>query len=368
MANPVAALRRQAATVTGRQATPDATTIRRTLQDAIAWGEERDLTFTSDADVQRQVEAWTKAGDPDSLNQRDELLVAYRRSQPDLPGPAEDVAEAMAADYSGYLSDDDPDYVPEEGIASSASSKKKPAKRAPRKSAAPSVDPTLSFAVTHKKKGGGMGSRPRGYGPVEVSHQSIEHVSLGRLDRPVGAGGLIAPTVTSGRLSAPEPASGLRVSTSKKSGLDPRNSGIGDAHKGHIVALELGGPDVGANIVAQFGHFQSVGVWRAAERAALEIAKTKERAGEQVEYLVKLHYKPYLHPEQGSRKGLLFPTGFTVMVRPVNPKTGARGPAQILFNGENLQDEGQFREGNKKLDKADEESEPVKMEEGSDED
>lgn len=348
VANPVAALRRQAATVAGQQPPAgrpaEALTIRRTLQDAIAWGADRGLTFESDDDVLEQVDTWSDSGDPDLLNQRDQLLYAYRRGQPDLPGPHEEVVEELAA---GYPDDDkDEEYVPGEKIP--APKKKRSKRKKPARS---------ELEMTHKKKGGVMGKRPKGK-PVKVAYQSIKHVSLGDLERPVQVSGEIVPTSTSERGSAPEPHSGLKVATSKKSKLDDRNSGIVDAHKGHIFALELGGPDVGENIVAQFGHFQSVGVWRAAERAALDFALARKNAGQFVEYEVQLRYKPYQKPEQGSRKGLLFPSAFIVTVRPINPVTLARGPAKVLFDGENLQDEGQFREGNRKLDKADAELEP----------
>lgn len=301
-----------------------------------------------------QIQAWANQDTSASRNQRDELIVVHQRNHPDYPLTPSSVAHELA-DSSDDPAPVDPDFVPDEGMEAepSASPKKKPAEQPSQNAASSSANPTSSFNVTHKKKGGDLGSRPVGYGSVDVSHESIDHVSMGRLDRPIGVEGLTAPTVTTGRLSAPEPASGLRISQSPASGLAERNSGLVDVHKGHLFALELGGPDVAENIVAQFGHFQSVGNWRAAERAALKLAKDLAKEGLRLHYEVEVRYKHYQQPDQGTQRGLLFPTGFTVTVRPYNPKTHQWGTAQVIFDEDQVQDAGQFRQGNKSLDEAD---------------
>jgi hypothetical protein len=61
------------------------------------------------------------------------------------------------------------------------------------------------------------------------------------------------------------PAKALEVS--------PRNTGFADIDKGHIFALELGGPDLPMNICGQFSQLQRNGEWRRMEVAALELAE-----------------------------------------------------------------------------------------------
>jgi hypothetical protein len=354
------ALRRQAAAVTGRQsgvgtglqAAGGGTTIRRTLQEAIDWGARRQqpLTFTSQADVEQQIMTWS-AGNAAARNLANELQVQYYNGQ---PAALADLDGADAGDMSDvYDSENDSTYEQEGQVAASAAPKKTSGLGASH-AAGPS-NPTHSFWETHKKKGGSMELRKPADGPVELEQESIYHVQGSRIDRPVRAQGLIAPTVTTGRLSAPEPASGIRIGQLPE-GATPkfhlRNTGTIDADKGHVFALELGGPDVPENIVPQFSLFQQSGQWRKAEVAAL--AKAKEQKGaNKAEFRVLLRYKPYAVPEQGTLKSLTHPQGFTMEYRVV-AKTGAATNWTELFSGENVQDERQFKRANKTLDEADE--------------
>lgn len=69
---------------------------------------------------------------------------------------------------------------------------------------------------------------------------------------PVLLAGIISTTTTKGRPSPPSPFSGFACENSPYA-------------KGHIMALELGGPDIAENIVPQFGLWQGVGEWRKME-------------------------------------------------------------------------------------------------------
>ncbi len=54
--------------------------------------------------------------------------------------------------------------------------------------------------------------------------------------------------------------------------VSPRNTGRADVDKGHIFALELGGPDVARNICPQFSQSQRNGEWRQMEVEAWKFA------------------------------------------------------------------------------------------------
>ncbi|HEV2495236.1 MAG TPA: hypothetical protein VG204_19430 [Terriglobia bacterium] len=86
--------------------------------------------------------------------------------------------------------------------------------------------------------------------PSEFSsaHYYIEH----RDDLPRAVFGRIAVITTSGRENPPQPLSGFACDRTPFA-------------KGHIMALELGGPDISANIVPQYGLWQGNGEWRTME-------------------------------------------------------------------------------------------------------
>ncbi|MGK3983857.1 DNA/RNA non-specific endonuclease [Sorangium sp. So ce136] len=63
-----------------------------------------------------------------------------------------------------------------------------------------------------------------------------------------------------GRQDAPSPNSGFEIG--KKLGTD----------KGHLMALQLGGPDVSENIVPQPSEWQASGCWRELEKGIHDLA------------------------------------------------------------------------------------------------
>lgn len=72
--------------------------------------------------------------------------------------------------------------------------------------------------------------------------------------------GIVVPVTTAGRPSPPSPWSGYQ--TGKGPGTD----------KGHLMALELGGPDIAENIVPQSSRWQQSGGWRIIEVNVLRVA------------------------------------------------------------------------------------------------
>ncbi len=128
--------------------------------------------------------------------------------------------------------------------------------------------------------------------------------------RPVHVIGKVIPTPTKGRPNAPEPACGVAVSTSKSGvsyhwgGLE-RNEGLADMQKGHIMALELGGPDHPFNIVPQWAMWQSNGDWREFEKRVHRLASHTPR---------ELVFECHLVYQEGSFKRSGTPVGFYVEI------------------------------------------------------
>jgi hypothetical protein len=121
-------------------------------------------------------------------------------------------------------------------------------------------------------------------------------------------------------------------------GEESRDTGIADAQKGHLMALELGGPDVAWNIVPQWANFQANGAWRRAEKRVYQLATAAQGRGRQLVFDVFVHYKAYERPRQGSQKGLTFPTGFTMTVTEQDVGGGNEAQGMIVFDGEQFQD------------------------------
>jgi hypothetical protein len=133
--------------------------------------------------------------------------------------------------------------------------------------------PSYSYNVLFDGK-----KRPADYGDVTIDYEVLNPGLPTERQRPVLASGFIYPVgSTSGRKTAPEPASGFRIGATKRIpkaalSISPRNTGRVDMDKGHIFALELGGPDVAANICPQFSQLQRNGEWRRMEVEAWALA------------------------------------------------------------------------------------------------
>jgi hypothetical protein len=88
------------------------------------------------------------------------------------------------------------------------------------------------------------------------------YISLDGQSRPVSLAGGVTPTVTGDRDNPPAPICGLNID----------NTSLG---RGHIMALELGGPDVSENIVPQYQQWQQTGAWRQMEVRAAQNVPTQ---------------------------------------------------------------------------------------------
>lgn len=206
-----------------------------------------------------------------------------------------------------------------------------------------------------KKNKKGYLQRPGKYGQVNVKMEQINHVSGKNINRPKEVSGLVFPMTTKGRPNAPEPSSGYRVGVQWKE-VDKRiqrNTGVIDAQKGHIMALELGGPDEAFNIVPQWANWQANGAWRQMEKDILSLAKVVEKRGNTLFFRAEILYKKYKYTNQGSIKGISFPTGFRVEVQEKMNNGKAVGQAQLMWNGEQQQDKTDLKVAWKVMDSLD---------------
>ena len=103
-------------------------------------------------------------------------------------------------------------------------------------------------AVFHTKVFGDI-ERPKAAGPVCVLLEEIVRTKGPSVLLPTNVFGLVTPIRTKGRPPAPEPTGGLKVSSAPKGGY--MNTGMVLHDKGHIMALELGGPEL--EIVVSYG-------------------------------------------------------------------------------------------------------------------
>ena len=165
--------------------------------------------------------------------------------------------------------------------------------------------PTYSFSTMYN----GV-KRPSAYGDISIEYETLSPGTSGEMMRPVLAHGYICPPgTTSGRKGAPEPLSGFRIGMTKNLpkkalAISARNTGRSDIDKGHIFALELGGPDVPANICPQFSQFQRNGEWRAMEIEALAF---DEASDELVFMSIAVAYG-----QAKTRSRALVPAGFLI--------------------------------------------------------
>ncbi len=192
-----------------------------------------------------------------------------------------------------------------------------------------------------KKAGSPELQRSPASGSVRVEMESIKLSEEETLTRPTKVQGFVEITTTTGRPAAPEPISGVRVSQSPEANpeFNARNTGFPDVQKGHIMALELGGPDVPENIVPQWGQWQSNGRWRQMERQVLEFAKTENAKGNKVLYTAEVKYRENLDQSVATPTQLGFPIGFIVTLQ-VFDGTDTPQPGYLLaFNEEQEQDQ-----------------------------
>lgn len=222
----------------------------------------------------------------------------------------------------------------------------------------PVKDPEAHFKVedgTLMKDG--WRRRPPEAGAVEITTEELPGAYLGKKrERPVKVEGFIWPASTLARPPAPEPLYPVRVSQGKgtrKDGIDRglshlsgggRETGLVDMQKGHLMALELGGPDIPANIVPQFAHWQATGEWRRMENEMLaEAIRIREDSGgtRGLWYEVKVLYQDREGKTTNRRTGI--PTGFEVTaiekdLATGEPVTGGYGATRSFNQAQNATD------------------------------
>ena len=195
--------------------------------------------------------------------------------------------------------------------------------------------------------------RPSWAGLVSIVTEEIPHKKYGMIVRQTSVMGTVAAKSTKGRKSAPEPFSGFRVSTSPYGPLtfNGRNSGRTDLDKGHIMALELGGPDIPENIVPQWSNFQRNGKWKRMEN---EVRKAAEGMDDDVtlQFFAMIRYKNYLDYSIGTFDGICVPKGFTVYTIEQDAK-GRQGTKTLVFDDDQAQDETDDMMGLREMAKAD---------------
>lgn len=187
-----------------------------------------------------------------------------------------------------------------------------------------------------------MGKRTTQSGSVEITLQTVAlwvNDKLEMRERPIAVSGIVEPTSTTGRGGAPDPLSGYQVYSGggkrpKASIASERNSGAMDVERGHVMALELGGPDIAENIVPQWAKFQGSGDWRKMEVAVLAKANALTE-GQQLRYAVDIFYK-----SSGALTPTLrtfgFPSGFKATTQVIEGMNA--GPVEVEFHQGQAQD------------------------------
>jgi hypothetical protein len=202
------------------------------------------------------------------------------------------------------------------------------------------------------------GKRPTWAGSVAMTIDSIQHIHYGEVCRIVEVAGIVVPTSTGDRGPAPEPICIMRVSTAKaepkkykynsKTGVNAYNTGMIDGEKGHVMALELGGPDIPQNIVPQWAKWQGSGVWRQSETAIRDLAVKGDPADSTTPgYRLMFHcVVSYYSPSNDLKwlaminmNRLCVPSGFSVYITKLEKanNTPTETP-QLFFNSEHRRD------------------------------
>ena len=158
--------------------------------------------------------------------------------------------------------------------------------------------------------------RPDWAGSVEVDVEEMLHVRLGVIRRTKFVKGIVCPVATAGRSAAPEGVAPFRIGQSRPTPEDlavsAYNTGAVDLDKGHVMALELGGPDVPSNIVPQWSQWQRNGEWRKMEKEIEKRARDLLKDKLYLLYHAIVRYKQYENPALATFRGFSIPTGFEI--------------------------------------------------------
>lgn len=113
------------------------------------------------------------------------------------------------------------------------------------------------------------------------------------MERPISVRGVVLPLETKGRPPAPNPLafdSLLHYIKSRKTRNQKFSVIAADSDRGHIFALELGGPNSNFNIVPQWNGYQEHGDWRRMEKKFKAQAKELLERGHSLYIEIQLEY------------------------------------------------------------------------------
>jgi hypothetical protein len=278
-------------------------------------------------------------------DEQDEEQEEQQEEEPDENAMQVDADVATIFEPGGF-EDDESDTDDTDFVADEPEPYRKPARKRKAAKAFPEeneTDYTFRGDTAKKRKV-----------KVKSKMETITLVTGKKIQRPLSMSGPVDPRATTDRGSAPEPPS-YRVGVKwKEVGTKPsKQTGLCGAHKGHIMALELGGPDLPWNIVPQWGNWQANGEWRQAERLILKMAEDARRRGRELHFNAEVIYKRYKRPDLATERGLVVPVGFHVQVREETPGVPNIAPWRTIFYGEQHQDETDFKAYGKLFDVTD---------------
>ncbi|HEY3972694.1 MAG TPA: hypothetical protein VGM18_06805 [Candidatus Sulfotelmatobacter sp.] len=125
-----------------------------------------------------------------------------------------------------------------------------------------------------------------------------------------------------------------------ETGINHSNQGIIDIEKGHILALQLGGPDIPENIVPQWAKWQGCGEWSQMEKRIRKLAEdglSRKKNQYHVLFHCSVGYLNIAPLKTGSDKGALLkrlcvPNHYTVKVTKVDMKTGKPFEEMVMYD------------------------------------
>lgn len=116
------------------------------------------------------------------------------------------------------------------------------------------------------------GKRTADAGAVTITTEDVM-TGFKTVTRTTSVRGIVVPMKTQGRPAAPDPVCGFQCTYDE------------DLDRGHVMGLQLGGPNESENIVPMWSGFQQSGGWKKMEnevfRKATALARENQKAGQQ---------------------------------------------------------------------------------------
>jgi DNA/RNA non-specific endonuclease len=162
--------------------------------------------------------------------------------------------------------------------------------------------------------------------PVSVRYETITSNKHVEVQRPTAVWGRVEVGSTKGRGKAPNPMG------------QPRGPLAVDQHRGHLMALELGGPDEAPNIVPQWAMMQSNGDWREMEKKVKADAQ-KLTGGRYMLFGCAIKYYDGANLAWLRMNRLVTPVGFLVETRVYRADGTQEGERTVRWNFAQAQNE-----------------------------